>query len=175
MQTGILNNFLTFDKKVLRKPFTGFTLIEVLIVLVIIGIIAGTVSLSLIRRPTHFSNADFLNLLKNKILLAQQDSILMNKTLGLALSEEQYQFMDYEDGQWKPSRQLGLEKKNWPSEWKIQLSIHESLYTPLPQNEPSLPQIIFSASGSITFFKLCIDNRYTLTHDFENTLAIQTI
>ncbi|WP_182349834.1 type II secretion system minor pseudopilin GspH [Legionella resiliens] len=132
-----------------KKSNQGFTLIEILIVLVIIGI---TVGFALVAfgdfgesRRILFSAEQLVNTLR----LAQQQAILGTSTLGLRIDNNGYQvFQLYNNAQWKPISDKGVFKMTYfPQDTRIILKTSSS--TPV-----GVPPIIISASGDMTPFTL---------------------
>lgn len=131
----------------------GFTLIEILIVIVIIGI---TVGFALIAygdfgesRRLLFSAEQLVNTLR----LAQQQALLESSTLGLNIStntnNSSYQILKFQNSSaWGPISNKGIFKVNYfPKHTMITL---KTQYKPAP----GAPAIIINASGDMTPFTL---------------------
>lgn len=127
----------------------GFTLIEILIVIVIIGI---TVGFALIAfgdfgesRRVLFSAEQLVNTLK----LAQQQAILETSTLGLHINNTSYQILRFQNSSgWEPISNKGIFKVNYfPKNTVITLKTN---------NKPlqGVPPIIINSSGDMTPFTL---------------------
>jgi type II secretion system protein H len=156
----------------------GFTLIELLIVLVIIGIVVGTVSLSLIHRNhSGFSTKASVNLLRTKILFAEQQATILNKTIGLSFSKKGYQFSNYTGtgtkAYWKEITTSSLKKKNWPLDVSITIKTQgANLPEDLPADFQASPQVIIGAAGDISLFTLYVNNQYTLESTTGNDIVL---
>ncbi|MCL9684612.1 GspH family T2SS minor pseudopilin variant LspH [Legionella maioricensis] len=127
----------------------GFTLIEILIVIVIIGI---TVGFALITfgdfgesRRILFSVDQLVNALK----LAQQQAILETSTLGLRINNNSYQILRFQNASnWEPISNKGIFKVTYfPKNTVIILKTNNK---PLPGS----PSIIINSSGDMTPFTL---------------------
>lgn len=127
----------------------GFTLIEIMIVIVIIGI---TVGFALIAfgdfgesKRVLFAAEQLLNTLR----LAQQQAILETSTLGLRLDNSSYQILQLQDNSaWRPLANKGIFKVNYfPKTTFITWRIN---------NHPAAgaPSIIINSSGDMTPFTL---------------------
>jgi len=134
----------------------GFTLIEILIVMLIISIVSGVAILSI----THNQQKQLEQTAKKLarlITLADDEAMLKPATLGLGFSQTGYQFFHYEpseneeDNHWKPleDRHFGLQALPANVQIRILIEDHE-----MPLN--GQPQIIISESGDITPFVLLI-------------------
>jgi general secretion pathway protein H len=161
-----------------RMTAKGFTLIELLIVLVIIGIVVASVSLNLVHRNhSGFSSKASINLLRTRMLLAEQQAIILNKTIGLSLSQKGYQFSNYKGAgtkaYWEVIHDTALKSQTWPLGISMVLKTQgERLPLVLPADFEVLPQIIFSSSGEVSAFSLYIDNQYTLASTTANDFII---
>ncbi len=162
----------SFKKKTRKKPHVvsplsiynrGFTLIEIMIVIVIIGI---TIGFALIafgnfgESKRIFFAADHLI---NTLRLAQQQTILETSTLGLKIDNSGYQFLRLQNNShWTPLSNKGVFKMTYfPKNTSIKLSIINS-------NTADAPAIIFNASGDMTPFTL------TFGSTKENKIAVMT-
>jgi general secretion pathway protein H len=127
----------------------GFTLIEILIVIVIIGI---TVGFALITfgdfgesRRVLFSAEQLVNTLK----LAQQQAVLETSTLGLRIDKNSYQILRFQNAShWEPVSNKGIFKVTY---------FPQNTVISLKTNNKSLqgsPSIIINSSGDMTPFTL---------------------
>ncbi|KTC73470.1 Tfp pilus assembly protein FimT [Legionella bozemanae] len=147
--------------KVPKRSNQGFTLIEILIVLVIIGITFGFALLAFgdfgESRRILFSAEQLVNTLR----LAQQQAILGTNTLGLRIDNNGYQvFQLYNNAQWKPISDKGVFKMTYfPQDTRIILKTSNS--TPA-----GVPPVIIFASGDMTPFTLSFGSKQ------DNNLAL---
>lgn len=144
-----------------KKSNQGFTLIEILIVLVIIGITFGFALIAFgdfgDGRRILFSAEQLVNTLR----LAQQQAILGTNTLGLRIDNNGYQVVQlYNNAQWKPISDKGVFKMIYfPQDTRIILKTSN----PTPAGNPL---IIISASGDMTPFTLSFGSKQ------DNNLAL---
>lgn len=137
----------------------GFTLIEILIVIVIISIVSG-VALITVTNNQRKQFENLANMLVNVITLAEQEAILRPATLGLALSENSYQFYDYhtttdpDSNPWQPLEDRNLGLHSIPNNVHLSLKIQDK---PAPIN--GKPQIIISESGDVTPFVIFVGKK----------------
>jgi len=131
---------------------SGFTLIEILIVLVIISIVSSVAILTV----SHNQNKNLENLaheLQRVILLAEQEAMLRPATLGLALTSTSFQFYQYTT-RWVPLSTPILGMHHFPATIQLQLKINHKI---IPLNTP--PVLIISASGDLTPFIILIGKK----------------
>ena len=88
--------------KISRSSNHGFTLIEMMVVLVILGIIVSTMVLSIRTGDINEHMEIEMNRLHALIGLAQEEAILQGQVMALAIGEESYRF-DIKD----------VEKETW--------------------------------------------------------------
>jgi general secretion pathway protein H len=141
----------------------GFTLIEIMIVIVIIGI---TIGFALIAFGDFGESKRILfaaDHLKNTLRLAQQQTILETSTLGLKIDNTGYQFLQLQNNaHWTPLSNTGVFKMTYfPKNTSITLQIANP-------PAPNAPAIILNASGDMTPFTLTFGNAK------ENKIALLT-
>lgn len=85
-----------------RASQTGFTLIEMMVVLVIMGIIVSTMVLSIRTGDISEHMEIEMNRLHALVRLAQEEAILQGQVMALAISEKSYRFdvKNLEDETW---------------------------------------------------------------------------
>lgn len=133
----------------------GFTLIEILVVMVIICIVAGIAVLTLsTNQNKQFEN--LANQLTRIITLGEEEAMLRPATLSLVLTTTTFQFYLFQEPQktWRALSEQPLGLHHIPSNTQITLKIQDKTI-PLDGK----PQLIISASGEITPFIILIGKK----------------
>lgn len=136
----------------------GFTLLELLIVLTILGVITATVMLS-------FTGADQEQALKGaaerlalRIELARQRSLTRNREWGIFVEPDTYRFAEFDPdrGNWITQTGRPFDRDDLPERVRLLLELEE--YDELPFEESDgLPQILIFSSGEITPFRILME------------------
>ncbi|MDX6040023.1 type II secretion system minor pseudopilin GspH [Scandinavium lactucae] len=135
----------------------GFTLLEMLLVLVVIALSASTVMLTTGQLNGSQGKAaktgEQLNVM---IEYAADWATMENRLIGLRIQDTDWQFVVSEGNEWQePDTQYRLPSKGgWDESWHIRL-----LPASLKQRSSRSPQIIVTPDGEITPFTLQVEDR----------------
>lgn len=89
-----------------QKPLTpGFTLVEILLVILLIGLLAASVVISFTGESRDKKLAKQTEQLQLLIQLASETAMLKQQELGLYLDDEGYRFMLFKDEKWHSIRE----------------------------------------------------------------------
>lgn len=133
----------------------GYTLIEILIVIVIISIVASVATLTI-----HFNRNKqieaFANQLTDLISLAENDAMLRDTVFGVAITPKAVQFFEWDEKNhaWQASTEKVFRDKNLLDEMQVALTIHQDTI-PLDGK----PHLIISPSGDLPAFTLALGNK----------------
>lgn len=132
----------------------GFTLIEILIVIVIISIVTGIAALTISRNQQK--QYEYLaNSLSHLITLAEEEAMLRPATLGLAFTNQSFQFFEYKNTR-------NTNKTHWYPMTDKLFGLHAysqniKLTVKVQNKEAALdgqPKIIITSSGDIVPFTI---------------------
>jgi general secretion pathway protein H len=156
-------------------PAKGFTLLELLIVLVIIGILFSFAALSLNTRPNPAKQAAYQ--IHQRLNLALEDSVLRSQIMGWTLTTTRQYFSRYHNQQWQALKQDPL-LSSYPLDPMLNYQLQiDNLNVIASQN--SLPQIMLLPDGSSSHFVLIIraadsDAAYKI-YSQQNTIKLTLI
>lgn len=159
------------------KYSAGFTLIEVMLVVLVVGLMASLVQFSFGGESPETRLVKQGEKFQALFSLASEYALLNNVQLGLKVTEQDYQFLGFDGEQWQPIEQTQLTKVELPEPVVLTLQLDD-----LPLEQPSmlqtedvqqaqkqqldkieqdqnkkqllLPQVLLFASGDITPFSL---------------------
>ena len=142
-------------------PTRGFTLLEIMVVLVLVGIITSFALLSVGGGP-RTRLAEEARRLAALVELHQQEAILNGETRGIRFSRTGYALLTLgEKGEWQaPSADKALIQYTLPEEIILSLWVEDRAVDLKVPNK--LPQVLLLASGEITEFVAV----FGLTEDF---------
>jgi len=135
----------------------GFTLLELMVVLVIIGVILTFVGLS----GGGDSRAEQMQLemrrLAALIELASEEAVLRSEQLAIRFGETDYEFMLLEADQWSPISDIPLLRhRELPKGIELRLELEENPPPGLKAEEAESPQVFLLSSGEMTPFILTL-------------------
>ena len=163
------------DSRNFRASSNGFTLVEVLVLLLIVSIIFG---LTVARLPVS-GGADAITELRRferLFSMARDEARLGAKEYGFSSYENAYEFKVYDDqkASWVEAKKP-LQKRTLPSSLstKIELESVERGYT---TNSSDLPPVLILSSGEVTPFQFRLvsassDQEFTLSVDEYGNIA----
>ena len=162
----------------------GFTLVEILVVLIIVSVMSGIVVTSL---PSSFQNSDFDEeslRLKTVIELVREESLTRASEYGLKTDKDNYSFFVYNEIEqnWTQlnTKPYAEHKLGYGILLKTTIEDNELILTDEEDEEssvPNAPRILLLSSGEMTPFEITIalgrDKTRTLVSDGYSELAWQ--
>ena len=160
-----------------RGPFAvcrGFTLLELLVVILIIGIIVSFASLSIGQHASQ-TLRDEAERIHSLLRLAGEEAVLQSRELALQFNPHGYLFVTLDGADWVPVEDDRLfRERELPDDLSLHLSL-EGVVADLYDSE-NPPRILVLSSGEMTSFALEIANlegeSYTLQGDFTGKLTL---
>jgi general secretion pathway protein H len=166
------------------RTHAGFTLIEILIVVLIISIVTS-VGVLTISRNNNKEVESFAKEFTQVIKLAEETAMLQPAELGLIVKAENYQFVILEaakDGKakhWSPLDDNALGQHLIPSHVQISIDTHSGGNAD-EENAPKAPRIVISTNGDVTPFTIYIGKqgakpRFVITGDADGNITIKEL
>ncbi len=156
-----------------QRRQNGFTLLEVLVVILMIGIVLGIAVINLPR-----DNRDHLAIEAERfdalIGLASQQAVIGNRELALALTTNGYRFLSQDDkGDWQPITTGVLRPRTLPEEISLDIRLEGVKLQPAgADEEQAAGQIYLLSSGEITPFELTLQTTGEAAQTFRITVTI---
>ncbi len=151
MQYATLHNDMSNTPKG-RYPHSsaGFTLIEILVVVAIMGVVMGMVSLAI------KSDVDILEKEQERlaaiISLLNEESILQARDYGISFWDKGYAFYEYDEERWQRVRDdRKLRARELPKDVEVQLII-EDIDVVMDVHDKGEPQVFVLSSGEMSPF-----------------------
>lgn len=143
----------------------GFTLLEILIVLVIMAILAGAASIAIVGADRTAKVKNFSEGLVQLFPVIEQQAILQPAQIGLVFANHSYTFYQYvpdEDdptqGDWQAIQgDTVFNSRSYSNDITLHIELTETTPEVIPTEDQTIrPQIIFYSSGDVTPFKMTI-------------------
>lgn len=160
----------------------GFTLIEILVVIIVVGLLAA---LAVVNLGGSGQSREMEKEIRELYLLMQtasEQAILNNEEIGLRVLEDGYQFVvfDEQSREWTEQVQRLFRPRSLP-EWLVVTPLIEDGLPTLAGEEDKLePDMVFFSSGEVTPFELEFtagsdrDRMHRLTSDGVNGIEWQS-
>lgn len=140
------------------KRQSGFTLIEILVVLFIVAIMSGIVVAHLPRMARSGNLDTEARRLKELLAMAKQNALLEANEYGFKPEHTGYEFYVYDDlaQKWTPLTKRPFQKRQLPDGLVIEATVEDSQLKLKSENKHSAPPILILSSGETTPFHLTI-------------------
>lgn len=131
----------------------GFTLLELLIVMLIIGVIISFATLSIGDKKQQIIQQE-IQQLAALIQFTQQEAIFKNQEFAIHFTDNRYHFYQLSDAHWQRLKQKPFHTRQLAAGVKIELIIED---TDMQLNDvETIPQLLILSSGEISPFTLTI-------------------
>lgn len=136
----------------------GFTLIEIIVVVLIIGIIVSFATLSISGRSQQDRLNNEVRRLTELMRLASDEAVLLGLEIGMRSKAKgsAYEFMVIgEEGSWQTYQQVDspLRPRSLPDGMQMEVVV-EDFEPPAADEEEALPAMLFLSSGELTPFEI---------------------
>jgi general secretion pathway protein H len=139
---------------------SGFTLLELLVVVVIIGIITSMAVISVNVLGGDHEMQQEAERLQAILVQAREDALLQIRELGLRIDETSLEFLEYDGRNERWRAVLGdplLRERTLPAGLRLRLRLEDrdvqlKPRQPATERDPIYPQVILQASGEIVPF-----------------------
>lgn len=161
-----------------RATAQGFTLLELLVVIVIVGVMAGAVSMSVGGNESRQLKDEAQRLIA-LINIASQEAILNGNEMALQVESEGYQFLifDDEEQEWLMIEADTLRPRELPENIELSIIIEGQATQPTRIGDPEPSRVWILSSGEMSPFILVIDlldgPRYEINGDILGGLSLE--
>jgi general secretion pathway protein H len=131
----------------------GFTLIELLVVVVIVGVVAAALTLSIGAAGGERQLAHQAEQAQALIGYACEQAELTGRTIGLSFDTDGYRFSELERTDWMPMRTTELRERSWLGGTSSKLT-RDDHAVQITAAYPDKPQLVCFSSGELTAFRL---------------------
>jgi general secretion pathway protein H len=175
----------TSEDAVALKTQRGFTLLELLVVVAIIGLLVGAATLSMGALGNDREIEQEARRLRSMIGLLNEEALMQTRDYGVMFTETGYRFLvfDYQQSKWvEPLTDELLERHTLEPQLSLRLFL-DGRDVPLERNfeaqdvDDPEPQIMLLSSGEVTPFMIELtrygnDGRYELTAELDGTVTV---
>jgi len=159
---------------------TGYTLVELLIVIFIISITASVAFISFSRNENQ-QLVSFARELTQLITLAEEQAILQPAVLGLTMTAQTLQFSSLnlaesdKKNEWQALDDHVFAKRRIPSDIQVEVKINDKII-----HADDQPQIIISMNGEVTPFTIYLSKkgdkpRFAITGEADGTVENESL
>lgn len=141
-----------------RRPPAGFTLIELMVVLVVVGLLISLVGLSIGGGGEQRELREVTRSLYLRMQAASEEAVVTNREIGLRFHDGRYRFvyLDRDNAQWAAIPPGGLSGAQLPEWTELELITDggEADALGTHNDDEQQPDLVFFSSGESTAFDL---------------------
>ena len=154
----------------------GFTLLELLVVIVIIGIITSFAVLSLGLLSPQSELEEHGKRIRALMMLASEEAVLQGQELAMQLDDNRYYFLSLKDKAWlRVNNDPVLRDRDLPEHIQADVLIEgDAVLQTQAEGQKLTPRVYFFSSGEITPFTLTLSSS-DADHDFRLSGNIQGV
>lgn len=162
---------MSVNSPFVQKFARGFTLIEILVVMLVIGIAVGVIGFSFSTSNSYYSANAYAQRLAQRIEMARDRAIQSNSEWGMFVAKDEYHFaiFDQINGEWfeHTTKPFNAEKTQYTLNFKLTV---EDYPGQVDSDDEELPDLIFFSSGEVSPFvlDLKIDELPNATWQFQS-------
>ncbi|KXS55271.1 MAG: general secretion pathway protein H [Marinobacter sp. T13-3] len=136
----------------------GFTLIEILVVLVLVGLLAGVAVLTMGGSTEQRALEQDARRLYLTLQTAAELAVTGNQEIGVRVSDSGYQFLtlDAEDGEWRESETRLLKGDQFAPGVVVTHQLRAGLPRLADKSADQRPDLVFLSSGAVTGFEITL-------------------
>ena len=137
----------------------GFSLIEILVVVAIVGILAGSVVLAFSGRDQRLALRTEAQELALRIELARRESLQRNREWGLYFDDNDYRFAEYDAqaGRWQQVAYRPFQPGSLTAADRVTVRTEGVLAEALTDEKQGNPQVLMFSSGEQTPFVIRLE------------------
>jgi general secretion pathway protein H len=157
----------------------GFTLIEILVVVVILAVLAGAVTLAVGSVGGERQLAREAEQLRALFSYACEQAELSGRDLGITLDAQGYRFSIANRDTWIAAQAAELRPRKWLAGSAPTLT-RDDLSITIAEKSPDKPQLVCFSSGELTPFRLelalaDLDKRYRIDGQPDGDIKLSTV
>ncbi|GAB3096080.1 type II secretion system minor pseudopilin GspH [Aestuariicella hydrocarbonica] len=154
-----------FIRPISPRHSRGFTLLEILLVVIIIGVMASLALLAIGGNDSRLLQQE-ASRLQQRLLLAQNEAVFNQCNLGLQFTDSGYTFLHFDETQadWQKLNESGLTPYQFELPIHLRLELEGKVLQLQPQSQGNRsngsnserlrPQVLLLADGEISAFTL---------------------
>lgn len=131
----------------MRQACQGFTLLELMVVMVLIGVLLGMVGLTSGNAPASLARQE-ANGLIHVLQTLREQAVLEGREYGLRLEPGGYQVLRFEGQEWRPAGSAYRLPQG------LQLRLEQPGQAPVLGDRPAQPHVLLLSSDESTAFTL---------------------
>ena len=154
----------------------GFTLLEILVVVLIIGIVVGLATLSIHDDPVQRARTE-AERFGALVTLASQEAVLQSREVAVEFELGGYKFLFFDENKWTEPNDEMFRSRTLPPDMELQVTIDgERVAFETDKDREHAPRIYLLSGGEMTPFELVVRSRagtvlYRVTGDLGGKLA----